>query len=215
MTNTSGASPASSFTQRSAFASSGWVRARPRSRATRATAGEASERPRPAGRSGCARTQAMSNRASANASSERAANSGVPRKTMRNGMASVATRLGRGGREVGVALLDRLQLLLQALAAQDAQAIDEQHSVQVIHFVLHGAREEAFAGERDCLALLAHGAHVHLGRALEPVVHAGDGEATLVVVLAAGGVLVLGIDEGDVHHLLAALGDAEHGDAQA
>src|SRR5262249_2719956 len=171
-------------------------------------------RPRPAGRSGCATTKAMSKRASISASSEAAANSGVPRKTRRTG-ASGAARPHGGGREVGAALFDRLQLLLEPLAAQHAQAIDEQHAIQVIHFVLHGAGEEPFAGEHHGLALLTQRTHVDLGGALEAVVDAGNRETALVVVLGARGVLVHGIDESDVQHLLALLGNAEHGDAQA
>src|SRR5690349_2701036 len=177
MTKRSGFSAVSSSIVAAAFAFSGCASFRPRSRATRATGGAVSVRPRPAGRSGCAMTSGTSKRASASASSERAANSGVPRKTRRKSAASAAAQARRGGGKVGVALLDRLELLLQALAAQDAQAVDEQHAVQVIDFVLHGAGEQSLAIELDALALLVQCFDIELGVALEAVVDAGDRQA--------------------------------------
>ena len=76
---TSGAASAIRATASGALTSSGWNRSRPSARATSATGGAVSFRPRPAGRSGRVTTRTGRCGVSARRSRTRAANSEVPR----------------------------------------------------------------------------------------------------------------------------------------
>src|SRR5690348_2456916 len=103
--------------------------------------------PRPAGRSGCVRTSAMSCPASSRPLSACSAKCGVPAKIRRRN----AERSG------GLSQLLR-QLGADALLLQLRQVLDEHLALQVIHLVLDADREQTLCFERKRIAVLIVGA---------------------------------------------------------
>src|SRR5690606_9373391 len=120
------------------------------------TGGAVMRRPRPAGLSGCVRTSGTSAPAATIASSVGTANSGVPANAMRRsctfglpdseGLCADAGRLRLAPGSLQVALL-------QPLALQRRQIVDEQLAVEVIHLVLDALREQAVRLELERLAV--------------------------------------------------------------
>src|SRR5215471_8917617 len=86
--------------------------------------------PRPRGRSGCVTTAATLYRDDASAVSEGTANAGVPKKTT-----SMALPLA-GALQLSNATRDHVAL-------QAAQPVEKQQSVEVVDFVMEGAREQS------------------------------------------------------------------------
>src|SRR5690606_32374962 len=111
----------------------------PRASARCLTGEAVRRRPRPAGRSGCVYTAAISCPAAASASSAGTAKSGVPAKTSRNARFSEHAGGGLFGFEqaCGFEALLFLQLLANAAALEIGQVVHEQLAVEVIDLVLH------------------------------------------------------------------------------
>src|SRR5437588_3384472 len=106
--------------------------------------------PRPAGRSGCVRTSAMSCPASSRRASACSAKCGVPAKIRRRD----AERSG------GLAQLLR-QLGANALLLQLREVLDEHFAFQVIHLMLDAHGEQALRLEGERVAVLIIGANLH------------------------------------------------------
>src|SRR5437868_9774569 len=131
---------------------SGWQTSRASSPASCFTAEAIGRRPRPPARSGWVTTRVMSCPASRKCFRVGRANAAVPAKTMRN--------RGSGADEFRfLVLLLRFDL---AQRIQAGQAVGEENAVQVIDFVLDGARQQGVALDLDRLAVAVEATRDHL-----------------------------------------------------
>jgi len=127
----------------------------PRAAASFFTGDAASAKPRPAGRSGCVITPTTRWRDPSSVSRHRAANSGVPakrtfteaapaqgsRERQRSGVRRTTSRPGPNPASGRFAELF-LKFRLDALLLEARQIVDENFTLEVIHFVLDADREE-------------------------------------------------------------------------
>src|SRR5690606_5838231 len=157
----------------------------PCSSATAPTGERTSLRPRPAGASGRVTTATTSCRSEAiNASRVGTAAAGVPAKTRRNlPTPEQRMRIFLDHRHVAVEPLRAADLPQRLLAGLLVQPIDEQHTVQVVGFVLDAPGEQVRSLDLHRLAVHvpAPGDHVPVPAAVPA--HARDGEAPLRAVL--------------------------------
>src|SRR5690606_29551679 len=183
--------------------------------AARFTGGGVSRRPRPAGRSGCVRTSGTSAPAATIASSVGTANSGVPANAMRRSctaglQGSERLRAGaRGLRRLAPRLLQ--VALLDALALQRRQIVDEQLALEVIHLVLDALREQPVRLELERLAVLVERPDLDPLGPLDELVQPRDGQTPLLEALAAVRGEDFRVDE--AARLIAPLGHVDHDDA--
>src|SRR5579859_5312410 len=152
----------------SSLTDAGWASSRPSSAATCATGGAARRRPRPAGRSGRVTTRAGRCAVAASARRTAAANSEVPRKTVR-------TQPVSSGGLLGVAE-DAHRLL--ALFARGT--VEDEHPVEVIHLVLDDPGLEARGLDEHGRAVLVLGPDTHVDRTLHVEQHGRKAEAALL-----------------------------------
>ena len=68
------------------------------------------------------------------------------------------------------------------VALEGAHAEDEQHAVDVVDLMLHGARQQVFAVHFEPLAVLVLGANADLGGADDLLADIGEAEAALFLV---------------------------------
>lgn len=111
------------------FNESGFATAKPNSVAATATALGRDRSPRPEGRSGCVRTNAISCPAPQRARSALAAKGGVPAKTRRK-------------RTLGRLALALLELRADAVLLEFRKVLDEDLPLEVIDFVLDARGQE-------------------------------------------------------------------------
>src|SRR5690554_5837323 len=180
------------------------------------TGGGVSRRPRPAGRSGCVSTSGTRAPAATIASSAGTANAGVPAKAIRAAVPtpSMAGTRSESERRRGVdAGRDRFALaagplqipLLEPLALQLGQIVDEELAFEVIHLVLHALREQAFDLELERLAVAVERLDLDALGPLDVLVQPRDRQTAFLVAFAA-----LGPDDFRVDQaiwLVASLGD--------
>src|ERR1043165_5610219 len=128
----------------------------PRRCAASLTGGAGGGCARPRGRSGCVTTSGISWPARAIASSVGTANAGVPRKISRiagRDLDAEARRRGELQESMPVSgALKFFYLALHQVALEDADVGDVEAAVEVIGFVLEGARQQVFAGVFELLA---------------------------------------------------------------
>src|SRR5438552_18584187 len=141
----------------SVFRLCGWNTSRLRPSAKRFTGLAAAFRPRPAGRSGCVSTRAISWPACNRRASARSANSGVPAKTRR-----------RKARSGGLAQL-LCKLGADALLPELRPALADHLAPQMIHLLLDATGKQPLRLKRKGLAALRRGTHRHAPRALAPL----------------------------------------------
>src|SRR6266571_4230560 len=148
--------------------SAGWSTSIPREIASRFTGEAAGSRPRPAGRSGRVSTPLTRWRDSKSASRQRAANSGVPAKTIFTGATPIADQAKRFALRVITNRKSRLsgrlaQLFLKfrldALLLEARQVVHENFALEVIHFVLDADREQLPGGKGEGFPFHAKRAH--------------------------------------------------------
>ena len=107
-------------------------------------------------------------------------------KTTRIGVASqLAGIVGGVARLAGVAARDLLEFLPDPLALQPRQMIDEEHAVQMVDFMLHGAGEEFFAADVEEFAFDVLRADDGFVGAFDLFAEAGDGQAAFLADLRA------------------------------
>src|SRR5882672_145948 len=174
----------------------------PSSRAATFTGEGVRRRPRPAGRSGCVSTSGTRAPLAATARSVGTANSGVPANAMRAGALNAARESNDGyglrlpGVDVAPAPLRLLGgLLLQALALELGQVVDEELAVQVIHLVLDADGQQTFRLELERLAGPVERAHLDLGGAVDVVVELRHRQAPFLGVGRALGAHDFGVDQ--------------------
>src|SRR5882672_8693647 len=142
---------------------SGWKISRPLACARAFTAPGLLRMPRPAGRSGCIRTSAISCPASSSRARARSANAGVPAKIRRrnaDGSGGLAQLLGELGAD--------------ALLLQLREMLDEDLALQMIHLVLDAYGKQTLRLERERIAVLVVGAHFHALGPRHQFVDSGD-----------------------------------------
>src|SRR6266508_1842680 len=174
--------------------SAGWSTSIPREIASRFTGEAAGSRPRPAGRSGWVSTPLTRWRDSKSASRQRAANSGVPAKTIFTGATPIADQAkrfalrvitNRRGRSSGRLAELFLKFRLDALLLEARQIVHENFALEVIHFVLDADREQLLGGERERLPRHVKRAHRHALGALNRFVDSRDRETSFRAILGA------------------------------
>src|SRR6185503_14230441 len=153
--------------------------------ARRFTGPDTERNPRPAGRSGWVSARMTSWPAASRRASARSANSGVPAKTRRRKAQSggLAQLLGELGAD--------------ALLLELRQVLDEDLALQMIHFMLDAHGEQALGLQRECVAVLVVGAHLHALGPLHQLVNGGHREAAFLDIGHADGFHDLGIDQHD------------------
>ena len=101
------------------------------------------------------------------------------------------------------------QLLLDPVALEGRQIIDEQLAVEVIAFVLNAHRQQAFGNQLEGLAVTVEGLDFDFLRAIDVFVEARHRQAAFLILLNfVGQGLELGVDKhqrfilvfGQVHH---------------
>src|SRR6185369_4384939 len=205
-TRRSGAGPRSSSVP-AALSVCGCATRSPRAAAASLTGDAVTWRPRPAGRSGCVNTRFTSAPDAASASSVGTANCGVPANAIvaetltgsavygRGSDHGHGLRLSRGG-AFGPGALGLLhRLLLQSLAFELRQVVDEQLPLEMIHLVLDADREEPLGLELERLAVAVERADFDLRSAIDVVVELGHGQAAFLGIRRAFGAQDLGVDQ--------------------
>src|SRR6266704_586932 len=172
--------------------SAGWSTSIPREIASRFTGEAAGSRPRPAGRSGWVSTPLTRWRDSKSASRQRAANSGVPAKTIFTGATPIADQAKRFALRVITNRKSRLsgslaQLFLKfrldALLLEARQIVHENFALEVIHFVLDADREQIPGGKGEGFPFHAKRAHCYELCALNRLVDSRNRETSFLAVL--------------------------------
>src|SRR3989441_2336909 len=172
--------------------SAGWSTSIPRELASRFTGESAGSRPRPAGRSGLVSTPLTRWRDSKSASRHRAANSGVPAKTIFTGATPIADQAkrfalrvitNRKSRLSGCLAQSFLKFRLDALLLEARKIVHEDFALEVIHFVLDADREQLLGGEREGPPRHAERVHRHALGALNGFVDSWNRETSFLAIL--------------------------------
>ena len=154
-------------------------------------------RPRPAGRSGCVSTsgtrrsrrddRAQARNGEVGGSGERDARRRATTAAAARQITGTDLRVARVGGIVRGALGLLRGLLLQALALELRQIVDEQLAVEVVHLVLNADGEHPFGVELERLAVRIERAHANHGGAIDEVVELGHRKAAFLGVSLALG----------------------------
>ena len=85
--------------------------------------------------------------------------------------------------------VELFQLLLDAVAFQRGQVVDEQLAVEVVAFVLDTYRQQVFGDQLKGLAVTVQGLDLDFGRSIDVFVEAGYRQTAFLILADAWGVI--------------------------
>src|SRR5271166_2972795 len=185
---------------------SGCTTGMPAAAAASFTGGATLCRPRPLGLSGCVTARTISWPARKTALNVGTANDGVPQKT------TFIPDLPSGSLPLA-GLLQLANLAQDQVALQGAHALEKQDAIQVIDFMLEGARQKLFPLEFKPFAACILSADLHLRRARNLFANVRETQAALFFILLAFAKNNLRINENDLIGRLLLKAQVDYGDA--